>query len=165
MADFNNSIAKLLQREGGDKYTEIKGDLGGGTKYGISQRSFPAIDIEYLTETRAREIYKREYWDKVRGDEVDNQRIANLMFDTAVNMSPYRAIKFAQMCLGVPADGVVGPNTLGSINHVVNADAFIAAYSNFRIARYVAIVGDDPTQAKFLQGWKNRVAEVCNDAF
>lgn len=57
-------------------------------KYGISQRSYPNVDIRNLTEQQAKAIYKRDYWDKVKADDINSQVIAENIFDTAVNMGP-----------------------------------------------------------------------------
>ena len=45
---MQNIIAKVIEREGGDKLTKDPSDPGGTTKYGISQRANPDVDIENL---------------------------------------------------------------------------------------------------------------------
>ncbi len=86
MADFNAAIVKTLAREGGAKYTDDPDDPGGATKYGISQRAYPDLNIRNITEAEVRDIYKRDYWDRIRGDEIKSQIVAENIFDTAVNM-------------------------------------------------------------------------------
>src|SRR3954469_15367877 len=96
MADFNAAVAKTLAREGGGKVTEDPSDHGGLTKYGIAQRSYPLLNIRMLTEEQARGIYKSDFWDKVRGDELTDQIVAESLFDAAVNMGVKTAVRLAQ---------------------------------------------------------------------
>jgi lysozyme family protein len=96
MADFNKAIVTTLAREGGSKFTDDPNDRGGATKYGISQRSYPNIDIRNLSEQDARTIYKRDYWDRLRGDEITSQVIAEQLFDTCVNMGVKTGSRLAQ---------------------------------------------------------------------
>lgn len=156
MADFNAAIVKTLAKEGGSKITDILNDYGGLTRYGISQRAYPALDILNLTEQQARDIYKRDYWDKVSGDRITNQIVAENLLDTAVNMGPRTASRLAQSCLNIePADGVIGEASLVKINGVT-PEYFLMSYSLAKIARYASICNKDKTQNKFLLGWINR---------
>ena len=54
---FEDIIDDVLKREGGEKITKDPSDPGGTTKYGISQRAFPDLDIEALNEQQAKQIY------------------------------------------------------------------------------------------------------------
>ncbi len=156
MANFDVAIGKTLAREGGAKYTEIKGDAGGATKFGISQRAYPQEDIRRLTEQRAREIYKRDFWDVVQGSEFASQLVAENIFDTAVNMGVRTASKLAQLCAeATPVDGVMGSASVAAIN-AMSESQFLAAYTISKIARYAHICNHDKTQTKFLLGWINR---------
>lgn len=161
MADFNAAIIKTLAKEGGDKYTETPGDNGGATKYGISKRSYPHLDIRNITEQQARDIYKRDYWDRVCGDRIASQVIAENLFDTAVNMGLVTAIKLAQTTANeilrdeVAVDGVMGVRTIAAIE-ICPVTAFLAGYTLAKIARYAHICNRDKTQSKFLLGWINR---------
>jgi len=156
MADFNQAIGATLAKEGGAKFTDDPDDRGGATKYGISQRAYPDLDIRNLTEAQAREIYKRDYWDRVRGDDIQSQVIAENIFDTAVNMGPRTASRLAQLALDIdPADGIIGNQSLAVINQA-NDEMFIATYTLAKVARYAHICNRDRTQQKFLLGWINR---------
>lgn len=155
MADFKKAFEKVLEFEGG--YVNDKSDSGGETKYGISKKAYPGIDIKSLTLEDVKAIYKKFYWDKIKGEKIENQKIAELIFDTAVNMGVRRAVKIAQSCLGVKVDGIVGNETIEALN---NCDEnFINAYKLQRIKIYVEISkrGDN---IKFLRGWISRVLEV-----
>ena len=156
MANYNDAIVKTLAREGGSRFTDVANDKGGATKYGISQAAYPHEDIRNLTEQRAREIYKRDYWDRLRGDDIRSQAIAENIFDTAVNMGARTASRLLQITLNItPADGIVGSATLAVINQQ-DEETFLAHFTLAKIARYAKICMNDKTQSKFLLGWINR---------
>jgi lysozyme family protein len=155
MADFNPAVAKTLIREGGARFTDNPDDHGGATKYGISQRAYPNLDIANLTEDQAKAIYKQDYWDKVSGDKLKSQSVAENIFDTAVNMGPTTATKLVQMTLSIGVDGKFGADTLKAVNAAGEGE-FLAEYTLAKIARYAAICNKDRTQSRFLLGWVNR---------
>lgn len=161
MASFDTAIAKTLANEGGSKYTETPGDTGGATKYGISQRAYPHLNIKALTEADAKAIYKRDYWDKIQGDAIISQHMAESIFDYAVNAGVGTAIKAAQEAAAmvthnqVTADGALGPKSLAAIN-AADEWHFQAVYALQKITRYAAICNKNRDQNKFLLGWVNR---------
>ena len=155
MADFDPAVAKTLIREGGARFTDNPDDRGGATKYGISQRAYPNEDIANLTEDQARAIYKQDYWDRVSGDKLKSQAVAENVFDTAVNMGTTTATKLVQLTLDVGVDGKFGPDTLKAVN-AVDEKEFLAEFTLAKVARYAAICNKDRSQAKFLLGWLNR---------
>jgi lysozyme family protein len=156
MANFNDAIVKTLAREGGAKFTDVPADKGGATKYGISQAAYPNVDIRNLTEPQARDIYKRDYWDRVRGDDLKSQVIAEAIFDTAVNMGVRTTSRMVQHVVGIePADGILGSASLAVINKVAEKD-FVPQFALAKIAYYASICNKDYSQTKFLLGWINR---------
>lgn len=80
---FEKAIDFVLSIEGG--YVNDPSDPGGETKYGISKRAYPNVDIANLTESAAKEIYKRDYWDAMECDNLVYS-VDIVAFDTAVNM-------------------------------------------------------------------------------
>jgi len=156
MANYNDAIVITLAREGGSRFTDVTNDKGGATKYGISQTAYPTVDIRNLTEQQARDIYKRDYWDRIRGDDIHSQLIAENIFDTAVNMGTRTACRLVQITLNIePIDGVIGSESLAVINQQ-DEKTFIAHFTLAKIARYAKICMKDKTQSKFLLGWVNR---------
>ena len=155
MADFDPAVAKTLIREGGARLTDNPDDHGGATKYGISQRAYPNVDIRNLTEDQAKAIYKRDYWDRVAGDAVKSQVVAENIFDTAVNMGVTTATKLVQMTLEVNVDGKFGPGTVKAVN-AVDEKEFLAEFTLAKVARYAALCNRDRAQSRFLLGWINR---------
>jgi lysozyme family protein len=155
MANFDLAVTKTLLREGGSKITRTPGDNGGTTKYGISKRAYPGVDIENLDEEKAKQIYKADYWEKVSGDQIVEQIIAEEIFDTAVNMGVKSAVKLVQLTLNLVPDGSFGPKSLAAVNGVRTVE-FLTTFKLIKISRYAAICNSDPTQTKFLLGWINR---------
>ena len=89
--DFEKAIKFVLKWEGG--YSNDPNDPGGETKYGISKRSYPELDISKLTLKQAKEIYYQNYWLKSGCDELPFP-FNIVVFDTAVNMGRHRAMEF-----------------------------------------------------------------------
>lgn len=160
MAEFATIITNILRREGGARLTNTTGDRGGLTKYGIAQQSHPDLDIEHLTEEQARAIYRRDYWDPIKGDAITSQPVAEAIMDTAVNQGVGTAIRLAQQVVGATVDGVLGPKTLTTINQMVPG-LFTARYAVARIRRYAELCTTHPEQRAFLLGWINRVLECA----
>jgi len=91
MNDFKEALNFVLKWEGG--YSNDPNDPGGETKFGISKRSYPELDISKLTLEQAKEIYYQNYWLKAGCDTLPYP-INICVFDTAVNMGRRRAIEF-----------------------------------------------------------------------
>ena len=154
-ASFEAAVAKTIIREGGATFTNDKDDPGGATKFGISKRAFPDVDIANLTESEAKAIYKKHYWDPIKGDAIESQALAENFFDTAVNMGVVTATKLVQMCLDVSVDGRMGDITLARLN-AINEELFMAKFVIGKVARYASICNKNSTMKKYLLGWINR---------
>ena len=111
-SSFDLAIPVVLENEGG--YVNDPADPGGETKYGISKRSYPALDIKNLTVEQATAIYLRDFW---QFDGIIDQRVANKLFDAYVNLK-HRAILYAQQIVfkSLTPDGVYGPETEDALN-------------------------------------------------
>ena len=83
--------------EGG--YVNDPKDPGGETNFGISKRSYPRLDIGRLTWADAKVIYKKDFWDAVRGDELP-LGVDLVVCDPAIHSGPGFAIKLLQKALG-----------------------------------------------------------------
>ena len=113
MADFETLVKDLIEAEGGDELVTNVDDRGGLTKYGISQRAYPDVDIASLTEEEAIEIYKRDYWDKFKIGTMPDKYKRDIFFNVVNSGSS--AIRDLQQALGVTVDGAVGPETRGAL--------------------------------------------------
>ncbi len=165
MADFLPAFERTLTAEGGYKLTDIAADRGGQTYAGLSRKNTPNwpgwhhIDQGRTPPTPlVRDYYKTEYWDRVRGDEIVDQRIAETLYDFGVNAGWKTSAKLAQAVLGATPDGTIGPKTLELLN-AADANEFLPLFALAKIKRYADIVKKDKTQSKFLLGWINRTLE------
>lgn len=153
---WKKAFQTLLESEGG--YVNDKRDSGGETKYGISKRAYPDVDIEALTLWQAEEIYHKDYWLRCKCDLLPDY-LSIAVFDYAVNSGVSKAAKSLQKVLGVTADGKIGNQTIGAANtqppHKV-LDAYLEERLNFMMS---------------LKGWKyygngwgkriDRIKRVC----
>jgi lysozyme family protein len=150
---FTRCIDVVLRNEGG--YVNDHDDPGGETKYGISKRAFPDVDIQGLTIEEAKDIYFEKYWKPLNIDTLTDANAALQIFDFAVNAGLSRAVKTAQRLSGTYVDGKIGPNTINAINNM--GPCFLARYIYARKEFYQYLAKIKPAQSKFLQGWLNRV--------
>src|SRR5437660_12165949 len=114
MATFDKAIGTVLEHEGG--YSFDPNDPGGETKYGISRKAYPGLDVKSLTLEQAKAIYKRDYWIYSR---IQDQDVATKVFDMAVNLGPpaaHRLLQTALLALGetVAVDWVFGHQALAA---------------------------------------------------
>lgn len=153
---FDKSVNLVLKAEGG--YSNNPNDPGGETKFGISKRAYPTLDIKNLTLDQAKIIYKRDYWDKIKGDQLPND-VSTVCFDMAVNMGISQAVKLLQKALDVVQDGVIGPNTISAANKA-NPDSLCQKLTLERIMFYSAL----KNFTTFGRGWVNRSLDVLMEA-
>jgi lysozyme family protein len=146
--NFARALDFVFAREGG--YSADPADPGGATKYGISAKSHPDLDIRNLTVKQAGEIYRSQYWEPNWCDQMPFW--AGLaVFDTAVNMGRHHAIVCLQKAAGLRDDGKPGTELLRTVRHLDPAEG-LSDYLSYRVARYVAL----PGWARFGRGWTRR---------
>lgn len=157
--DFQQQIDKTLDFEGG--YSNDPDDAGGETKYGISKRSYPSINIAALTRSEAIEIYRRDYWNTLPPDGLPTL-IAQKVFDLSVNMGKHRAILILQSAVNhitaenpLTVDGRLGPNTLNAVNRQ-QATVLLKAIKTEAANYYQSLASHHPAMNKFLRGWLRR---------
>lgn len=102
--NFDDAFTRLIGSEGG--YVNRPDDPGGETKFGISKRSYPQLDIADLTLDEAKAIYLRDFWSPL-GDA--HPAIKFQVFDFAVNSGIQTALRKLQAAIGVADDGHWGP--------------------------------------------------------
>lgn len=147
--DFPYCLNLVLMHEGG--YVNNPKDPGGETNMGISRRAFPKEDIRNLTKERVAEIYQRFYWAPAKCEQVP-ATLRPLYFDTAVNCGVATAVRLLQLSVGIAADGVFGPATAKAAIRARRAD-----FAEQRMSYYRRIILRNPSLARFLRGWMNRV--------
>ncbi|TMP46275.1 peptidoglycan-binding protein [Pseudoalteromonas citrea] len=152
---FENAFDLIMQLEGG--YVVDPCDSGGATKYGISQKSYPNIAVQDLTQEDAKALYLRDYYSPCQCDSLP-ESLAVLLFDTAVNMGVGTAAKLLQKVVNTTSDGVIGPKTLAATHTKCRQDlsAVIDEYQSHRALSYANIVTRHPKNRRFLRGWLKR---------
>ncbi len=158
MVDFEIAIKGVLANEGG--YSNNPSDPGGETKFGISKRAYPNVDIANLTLDGAKAIYNRDYW---RFGDLLYQSVANKLLDMAVNMGLGRAISLAQQgCqeqgINITVDHSWGPKTCSAINSIPEY-AMLNELRTEATHYYTQIVANHPDQWIFLKGWLRRASQ------
>lgn len=163
---FDKSFQHVIGHEGG--YVNNPNDRGGETKYGITKKYYPNLDIKNLTLDDAKKIYKENYWDKLKLDQINDERVQLELFDTAVNQGTGVAGKYLQEGLNllnrnqkdyknINVDGAVGPGTIAAFNSCKRRDNLYKILNCLQAERYMDICRRDEGQEEFMNGWLNRV--------
>ena len=161
---FKKAVEFVIKNEGG--YVFDKNDLGGVTKYGISQKAYPALNINGLQREDAIKIYYCDYWLKGKFEQISDDTLATQLFDLSVNLGIkaetivlQRALRSVGM--NVQEDGLLGPVTLSATNNA-DTNALLAAIKSEAAGYYRLIAAKNPSQQKFLNGWLNRAYRQIN---
>lgn len=150
MSQFNEIINRVLAHEGG--YVNDSRDPGGETQWGISKRSYPHLNIRALTRADAVEIYRKDFWQRVQGDQLP-RAFAFQALDAAVNHGIGNAARWIQRAAGVADDGVIGPRTMAAVASKEPTD--LVLLFNAERLEFYAKLGTFDT---FGKGWTRRVA-------
>lgn len=170
MAQFHIADAIVRKNEGG--YSDRAADKGGETYCGISRRWHPRwpgwkivdhykpleqgeIIHDAVLHGMVGDFYKAEFWDKIKADEINSQKVATFVYDWMVT-SWDDAVKALQKCAGVKQDGVIGKVTISSVNARDEAELMKKLITE-RKAFYNSLAKNDPSQKANLKGWLNRV--------
>jgi lysozyme family protein len=141
MANYKQAIGKVLVSEGG--YVNDPDDNGGETYKGISRKFWPEwlgwtiidalrkeskfpkkpvtrneIEIDNQLQYEVQMFYYHQFWIKVGGDQINDQLIADMLIDAAVNEGIVSAIKRAQQIVGLPQTGKINPELITKLNHL-----------------------------------------------
>ena len=150
--------------EGGGRYSDRNSDRGGRTKWGISERSYPGLDIRALTRDQATRVYYDDFWIPCYGDNLDAP-LALAFFCCYVNLPPREAVKCLQRALEtVKVDGRLGSQTLGTARRYrpqQTIRAQFAAECNLYYYRLCEALKDQKVN---LKGWTRRVTKVSDEA-
>ena len=156
MANFEQAIKKTLESEG--DYSNNPSDSGKETRFGISKKAYPYEDISSLTIERAKELYKRDYWDKVAGDRIISQAIAESILDFSINAGISTSISLAQRVVKTTADGIIGQNTIAAINAMA-PEYFLNCFAVLKVKRYISITESNSKNREFFFGWIKRTVK------
>lgn len=165
---FNAAFLDVVSLEGG--VSNHPDDQGGLTKWGISQRAFPDVDILNLTEEECKRIYKEHYWDPLHLDEIQSADVCAELFECGVNqgigwaaINVQEALNF--LGVNVRVDGRLGQATVAAINAYTlkssdHRRALVIAMNGEEYNRYKQIVKNNPSQIIFTRGWMKRIGLI-----
>ena len=163
--NYDKCLETILHHEGG--YVNHPKDPGGETNLGVTKRVYEAWvmendlsqkDMKDLLVEDVAPIYKKNYWDRVKGDDLPGG-LDLCVFDFGVNAGTGRSAKYLQTLIGTVADGGIGPNTLKKVAEYVDEHGIEATIKNFQKARqeYYESLSTFDT---FGKGWTRRVNET-----
>lgn len=160
-AEFSKVSSLIIAAEGG--YVNGNNDYGEATKYGISQRQYPHVDIAALTPERALAILDQDYWQHYHCNEINDQIIANQVFFMFVNMDPVHATKIIQTACNevgsrLELDGIMGSATINAINSL--PCYWVSDQIRLELIRYYLKLSDeDESQRVNFRGWVRRALQ------
>lgn len=189
MAKVDILVPYILQWEGG--FVNDPADAGGATNKGVTiatwrqcgydKDSDGDIDVDDLklisNDDVKNRILKPHYWDRWKADQIQNQKVANILVDWVWGSGKH-GIVIPQRILGVQADGIVGNKTLSAVNFADPNQLFAAIYkarvdflneiTESSIAKYEQKIGRKATEKellkytnkRFLKGWLNRLESI-----
>lgn len=202
MAEFRPAFDVTMGHEGRAEWSDDHDDPGGETVGGISRVAHPTLalwEIVDRAKPRAnfpeslksngelkrliRDFYKQAFWDKIRGDKIPSQAVANEVFDTGINLEMWDAVVFLQVALNalnrkgrlfpdLKEDGDLGGRTLGALSAYLRKDKvgpLLTLLNCFQGVDYV-VDGDfarlliklkrGEWREKYMRGWIKRVSLV-----
>lgn len=159
--NFEFAIQFVLKTEGGTNIDPV--DRGGKTKFGISEKTYPDLDILNLTLEQAKQIYFEDYW-LVQHCDAFEKSLATVIFDSSVNCGKGNAGKWLQEAsiannFQVKVDGVIGKKT-AIVSSFVRSERLIYGIAGRRAKHYSALIKKHPEQIKYIKGWNNRLGDL-----
>lgn len=177
MSDFDKAFVHTMSAEGG--YVNDPQDAGGETYMGVARNrnskwdgwvtidllkqksGFPKnLDSDENLQQQVKALYEANYWDTVQADSINDQDVANSIFDFAVNAGVRTSSRLAQLAAGAESDGVIGKKSIEAINSKDPA-MFLATFALAKIERYIEICKKRPTNRKYFFGWVRRTLEAA----
>ncbi len=189
MANFTSAHAITAHNEGG--YANNPADTGGETYAGIARNFNPQwcgwATIDRVTKqtqvvpkinkilaadrTLQRDVhtfYEANYWRANRLGELNNQAIADKLYDIGVNMGVDRASRMLQEALNlsnqngrlypdIDVDGITGNTTITTTNRHPNPNLLLLVLDALQGERYLDNMRNNSTQELFANAWFNRL--------
>lgn len=157
--NFDKCLSLVLKHEG--LWSDHPADPGRATMRGVTQktweewigRNVTKDELRAITEDDVAPLYKARFWDRVKADDLPSG-VDYAVFDAAVNSGPGRAARWLQECVGVTADGAIGPKTLQAVNSY--SGDLQSDYCDKRLKFLQSL----PTFPTFGRGWTRRVEDV-----
>jgi len=127
--------------------------------YGDLEKASVALYNDDALIEKVKIFYKKEFWDKMRLDEVDSELKSCELFVFGVNVDTVPAVRVLQRLLGVVVDGIMGQKTLKALNDY-NEQSFDVDFDRAEIAYYRNLVKAKPEYHIYERGWINRAEKV-----
>lgn len=164
--NFNECFKLLMISEGG--YSNHKDDPGGKTKFGITEQTWidynkssfsrSNLRIADISQTMAKKVYKKEYWDKSKCEQLP-PGVDYCVFDAGVHSGVPQSVKWLQQCVRVKDDGIIGKDTLKECEYCLPWHV-IDEFCNIRLIFLKSL----KTWEVFGKGWNSRVESVKEDS-
>ena len=164
MTSREKMITDFILRWEGDYAGNIDGQTC--TMKGVTLNTYRAFygknktcsDLKKITDEEWFEIFRKGFYDRVKGDEIKNDSICLLVVDWAYNSGVKGAIRQVQKALGCTADGIIGPKTLAALN----GDDAEGIFEQIWLQRYwfYHTIAQKPNNKKFLKGWLRRLNAI-----
>ena len=174
---FSRALEFVLKWEGG--FVDDPDDPGGRTNKGTTQKLYdkwraskglPSEDVLHIIDEEVHQIYLQYYWNNVVQNWYPDD-LSIVLFDSAANMGPRRAISMLQHSINevrtgpnIAVDGAASEQLYLALREVISSgaeDALLEAYISTRRGVYYGIVDRHPRRAKFLNGWLNRLNDLA----
>lgn len=167
MSYYDEAFDHVIGVEGG--YTNNPFDHGGPTNWGITQDTLASFrgkpvtskDVQQLTQHEAKLIYRSRYWNPLGCEGIKSKLISMLLFDQGVNRGIGAAARSMQKCVGVKADGMIGPKSIDAINAKKGKRLALDFVCDAQEA-YGRIVQKNNSQAHFIVGWLRRTHKLLD---
>lgn len=160
MANFQTAFLFTYDHEGG--YANNPNDLGGETKYGISKKQYPHLDIKNLKLDDAKLILEHDYWNPLQAVKINCQPLANHLFDMCVNAGIGKAVALLQYsCIScgedVKIDSIIGPKTLAATNKIAGP-WLTDRYRVEQVKHYLRLITVNKSQLPNIYSWLRRAS-------
>lgn len=159
MTVFERSLEFVKQWEGID--SDHPNDRGGFTRFGISSRAHPDVDVPSLTWEQAVDIYRTRYWGESGANRAPPD-LAFALFDSAVQHGPVQAVRLLQRAVDAKVDGVYGPKTEAAVQACESPGLELLAE---RAVFYTKLIEGDMSQRVFARGWMRRLTYAAGITF
>jgi lysozyme family protein len=168
MADKNGIVNWVIRFEDSTlsgKVSNLPGDTGGMTRFGIATNVHPEVPASfYTTDTAtalfmAEQIYSNSYWHPLQLDSISDDGLASVLMDFGINSGVSRATKELQMILGTVSDGVIGSQTLALIEKADQSSLAVSLRTQ-REAWDREVAAANPGDAPYLANWLKRAGLV-----
>jgi lysozyme family protein len=163
MDAFDLALHSVLKYEGG--YSNDKDDAGGPTNFGITEETARSAgfigDMQNITIDQAKSIYRANYWDKLKLDEIAivSQPLSAELFESAVNCGVVRVANW--FCTAVQIIANSGTNYPEAVEYAKNTPSDCPVLTRIMNVmqgnHYLTLVQKNEKYRKFIRGWMKRV--------